>query len=158
MLFGVEDIGALKVEAAKKRLESLNPPINIITHNLQLTSKNALELFRQYDVVADGTDNFPTRYLVNDISVLAGIPNVYASISQFEGQVSVFNFTDKDGNRGPNYRYLYPPPPEPGLIPNCAEGGVLEVLPGIIGTLQTNEVIKIIARIGKPLSGVFFCI
>lgn len=156
VLFGVEDIGTLKVEAAKKRLTSLNPHINIVTHNLQLTSKNALELFKQYDVVADGTDNFPTRYLVNDASVLAGIPNVYASILQFEGQVSVFNYTDKNGNTGPNYRDLYPTPPDPGLIPNCAEGGVLGVLPGIIGTLQTNEVIKIITGIGEPLSGRFF--
>lgn len=156
VLFGVEDIGTLKVEAAKKRLERLNPHINIITHNLQLTSGNALELFRQYDVVADGTDNFPTRYLVNDASVLAGIPNVYASIFQFEGQVSVFNYKDKAGNIGPNYRDLYPSPPDPGLIPNCAEGGVLGVLPGIIGTLQTNEVIKIITGIGEPLSGRFF--
>lgn len=156
VLFGVEDIGALKVEAAKKRLESLNPHINIVTHNLQLTSQNALALFQQYDVVADGTDNFPTRYLVNDASVLAGIPNVYASILQFEGQVSVFNYTDKDGNTGPNYRDLYPTPPDPGLVPNCAEGGVLGVLPGIIGTLQTNEVIKIITGIGEPLSGRLF--
>lgn len=156
VLFGVEDIGTLKTEAAKKRLRSLNPYIHIETHNIQLTSRNALELFRQYDVVADGTDNFPTRYLVNDAAVLAGIPNVYASILQFEGQVSVFNYTGKDGITGPNYRDLYPTPPEPGLVPNCAEGGVLGILPGIIGTLQTNEVIKIITGIGEPLSGRFF--
>lgn len=156
VLFGVEDIGTLKVEAAKKRLEQLNPYIKVITYNVQLTSANALEIIREYDIVADGTDNFPTRYLVNDASVLAGKPNVYASIFQFEGQVSVFNYTDKNGITGPNYRDLYPDPPAPGLIPSCAEGGVLGVLPGIIGSLQANEVIKVIAGIGEPLSGRFF--
>lgn len=156
VLFGIDDIGKTKVEAAKKRLEQLNPYINIITYNTQLSAKNALEIVSQYDVVADGTDNFPTRYLVNDASVLAGIPNVYASIFQFEGQVSVFNYTDKTGKRGPDYRDLYPTPPEPGLVPNCAEGGVLGVLPGIIGSIQANEVIKVITGIGEPLSGRFF--
>lgn len=156
VLFGVEDVGTLKVEAARKRLQSLNPHIRIITHNTRLTSENALQIFKAYDVVADGTDNFPTRYLVNDASVLAGIPNVYASIFQFEGQVSVFNYTGKDGVKGPNYRDLFPTPPDPGLIPNCAEGGVLGVLPGIIGTLQANEVIKVITGVGEPLSGRFF--
>jgi adenylyltransferase/sulfurtransferase len=144
------------VEAAKIRLKQLNPHIKIKTYNTQFTSKNALEIIKDYDVVADGTDNFPTRYLVNDASVLAGIPNVYASIFQFEGQVSVFNYTDKNGTKGPNYRDLYPTPPEPGLIPNCAEGGVLGVLPGIIGSLQANEVIKVITGVGEPLSGRFF--
>ena len=156
VLFGVQDIGTPKVEAAKIRLKQLNPHIKIKTYNTQFTSKNALEIIRDYDVVADGTDNFPTRYLVNDASVLAGIPNVYASIFQFEGQVSVFNYTDKNGTKGPNYRDLYPTPPEPGLIPNCAEGGVLGVLPGIIGSLQANEVIKVITGVGEPLSGRFF--
>ncbi len=156
VIFGIDDVGTLKTKAAKRRLEKLNPFIEIVTHNIQLNSKNALELFRQYDLVADGTDNFPTRYLVNDACVLTGIPNVYASISQFEGQVSVFNYKDKTGKTGPNYRDLYPTPPEPGLIPNCAEGGVLGVLPGIIGTLQANEVIKVITGIGEPLSGRFF--
>ena len=156
VLFGVQDIGTPKVEAAKIRLKQLNPHIKIKTYNTQFTSKNALEILRDYDVVADGTDNFPTRYLVNDASVLAGIPNVYASIFQFEGQVSVFNYTDKNGTKGPNYRDLYPTPPEPGLIPNCAEGGVLGVLPGIIGSLQANEVIKVITGVGEPLSGRFF--
>lgn len=156
VLFGVQDIGTPKVEAAKIRLKQLNPHIKIKTYNTQFTSKNALEIIRDYDVVADGTDNFPTRYLVNDTSVLAGIPNVYASIFQFEGQVSVFNYTDKNGTKGPNYRDLYPTPPEPGLIPNCAEGGVLGVLPGIIGSLQANEVIKVITGVGEPLSGRFF--
>ena len=156
VLFGVQDIGIPKVEAAKIRLKQLNPHIKIKTYNTQFTSKNALEIIRDYDVVADGTDNFPTRYLVNDASVLAGIPNVYASIFQFEGQVSVFNYIDKNGTKGPNYRDLYPTPPEPGLIPNCAEGGVLGVLPGIIGSLQANEVIKVITGVGEPLSGRFF--
>lgn len=156
VLFGVENIGQPKVEAAKIRLKQLNPYIKIKTYNTQFTSKNALEIIKDYDVVADGTDNFPTRYLVNDASVLAGIPNVYASIFQFEGQVSVFNYTDKNGITGPNYRDLYPTPPEPGLIPNCAEGGVLGVLPGIIGSLQANEVIKVITGVGEPLSGRFF--
>ena len=156
VLFGVQDIGTPKVGAAKIRLKQLNPHIKIKTYNTQFTSKNALEIIKDYDVVADGTDNFPTRYLVNDASVLAGIPNVYASIFQFEGQVSVFNYTDKNGTKGPNYRDLYPTPPEPGLIPNCAEGGVLGVLPGIIGSLQANEVIKVITGVGEPLSGRFF--
>ena len=156
VLFGVQDIGIPKVEAAKIRLKQLNPHIKIKTYNTQFTSQNALEIIKDYDVVADGTDNFPTRYLVNDASVLAGITNVYASIFQFEGQVSVFNYTDKNGTKGPNYRDLYPTPPEPGLIPNCAEGGVLGVLPGIIGSLQANEVIKVITGVGEPLSGRFF--
>lgn len=156
VLFGVENIGELKVEAAKKRLQQLNPYITIRTYNTQLTAGNALEIISQYDVIADGTDNFPTRYLVNDASVIAGKPNVYASIFQFEGQVAVFNYTDKNGVTGPNYRDLYPTPPDPGLIPNCAEGGVMGVLPGIIGTLQANEVIKVITGIGEPLSGRFF--
>ena len=156
VLFGVQDIGIPKVEAAKIRLKQLNPHIKIKTYNTQFTSKNALEIIKDYDVVADGTDNFPTRDLVNDASVLAKIPNVYASIFQFEGQVSVFNYTDKNGTKGPNYRDLYPTPPDPGLIPNCAEGGVLGVLPGIIGSLQANEVIKVITGVGEPLSGRFF--
>lgn len=156
VLFGVNEVGKSKVEAAKKRLQELNPHINIVTYNTQLTSKNALEIISQYDVVADGTDNFPTRYLVNDASVIAGKPNVYASIFQFEGQVSVFNYTDINGLTGPNYRDLYPTPPPPGLVPNCAEGGVLGVLPGIIGSLQANEVIKVITGVGETLSGRFF--
>ncbi|OJX37720.1 MAG: molybdenum cofactor biosynthesis protein MoeB [Flavobacteriia bacterium 40-80] len=156
VLYGVENVGTPKVEAAKKRLQQLNPHITIVTYNTQLTSKNALEIVREYDVVADGTDNFPTRYLVNDASVITGKPNVYASIFQFEGQVAVFNYTDKNGVTGPNYRDLYPAPPDPGLIPNCAEGGVLGVLPGIIGTLQANEVIKVITGVGEILSGRFF--
>ena len=156
VLFGISEVGKSKVEAAKARLENLNPYIQINTYNTQFSSKNALELISQYDVVADGTDNFPTRYLVNDASVIAGKPNVYASIFQFEGQVSVFNYRDKNGNLGPNYRDLYPSPPPPGLVPNCSDSGVLGVLPGIIGSLQASEVIKVITGVGEPLSGRFF--
>lgn len=152
VLFGTEDIGIPKVDAAKRRLKAINPFINIEVYHQKLTSENALELISKYDVVADGTDNFPTRYLVNDASVLAGKTNVYASIFQFEGQVSVFNFL-KDGKRGPNYRDLYPSPPPAGLVPSCAEGGVLGVLPGIIGSLQALEVIKVITGVGDTLSG-----
>jgi adenylyltransferase/sulfurtransferase len=125
-------------------------------HNTHLNSSNALDIIREYDVVADGTDNFPTRYLVNDASVLLDKPNVYASIFQFDGQVSVFNYVNKNGERGPNYRDLYPTPPPPGLVPSCAEGGVLGVLPGIIGSLQALEVIKVITGVGEPLSGRFY--
>jgi sulfur-carrier protein adenylyltransferase/sulfurtransferase len=156
VLFGVESVGQPKVEAAKKRLEALNPHIRIILHNTQLTSQNALDIIRDYDVVADGTDNFPTRYLVNDACVLLDKPNVYASIFQFEGQVSVFNLKDENGEAGPNYRDLYPTPPPPGLVPSCAEGGVLGVLPGIIGSLQASEVIKVVTGVGTPLRGRFF--
>jgi molybdopterin/thiamine biosynthesis adenylyltransferase/rhodanese-related sulfurtransferase len=156
VIFGVDDIGKSKAESAKKRLQQLNPYIQIETYTVQLTSGNILEIISQYDVVVDGTDNFPTRYLINDASVIAGKPNVYASIFQFEGQVSVFNYTDKSGETGPNYRDLYPTPPAPGTVPSCAEGGVLGVLPGIIGTLQANEVIKVITGVGEPLSGRLF--
>lgn len=156
VLFGVEDVGKPKTEAAKKRLQSLNPFIKINTYNTRITSVNILEILNEYDLVADGTDNFPTRYLVNDAAVLSGKPNVYASIFQFEGQVSVFNYKDANGKLGPNYRDLYPLPPPPGLVPNCAEAGVLGVLPGIIGSLQGLEVIKVITGIGETLSGRFF--
>ena len=156
VLYGVEDVGSPKTEAAKKRLQSLNPFIKINTYNTRITSANILEILNEYDLVADGTDNFPTRYLVNDAAVLSGKPNVYASIFQFEGQVSVFNYKDANGKLGPNYRDLYPLPPPPGLVPNCAEAGVLGVLPGIIGSLQGLEVIKVITGIGETLSGRFF--
>lgn len=156
VLFSVEDVGKPKVEAAAERLKGLNPHIEIRTHNTKLTAANALEIIKDYDLVADGTDNFPTRYLVNDACVLSGKPNVYASIFRFEGQVSVFNHTFPDGSIGPNYRDLFPSPPPPGLVPSCAEGGVLGVLPGIIGSLQANEVIKVIAGVGDPLAGRLF--
>jgi molybdopterin/thiamine biosynthesis adenylyltransferase/rhodanese-related sulfurtransferase len=156
VLFGTESIGEPKVDAAKRRLEALNPHITFILYNTQLTSQNALDIIKDYDVVADGTDNFPTRYLVNDACVLLGKPNVYASIFQFEGQVSVFNYRFANGETGPNYRDLYPTPPPPGLVPSCAEGGVLGVLPGIIGSLQALEVIKVITGVGEPLAGRFY--
>lgn len=156
VLFGVDNIGELKVEAAKKRLESLNPHISINVYDQQLNSQNAFDILKDYDVVADGSDNFPTRYLVNDACVLLGKPNVYASVFQFEGQVSVFNYVNKEGELGPNYRDLYPAPPAPGVVPSCAEGGVLGVLPGIIGSMQALEVIKIVTGVGEPLSGRFF--
>jgi adenylyltransferase/sulfurtransferase len=156
VLFGVDEIGKPKVEAAKRRLEGLNPFIKLNIYNTHLNSQNALDIIRNYDVIADGTDNFPTRYLVNDASVLLDKPNVYASIFQFEGQVSVFNYRDSQGIHGPNYRDLYPTPPPPGLVPSCAEGGVLGVLPGIIGSLQALEVIKVITGVGETLSGRFF--
>lgn len=156
VLFGVEAVGKPKVEAAKARLQALNPHINLVLYNTQLTSQNALDILKDYDLVADGTDNFPTRYLVNDAAVLLGKPNIYASIFQFEGQVSVFNYRNKEGVLGPNYRDLYPTPPPPGLVPSCAEGGVLGVLPGIIGSLQALEVIKVITGVGDPLAGRFY--
>jgi len=156
ILFDVENVGQPKVEVAKNRILALNPHINVVTYNTKLTSKNAFDIIKRYDLVADGTDNFPTRYLVNDACVLLGKPNVYASIYRFEGQVSVFNYLNKDGNIGPNYRDIFPSPPPLGLVPSCAEGGVLGVLPGIIGSLQANEVIKVITNIGEPLNGRLF--
>lgn len=156
VLFSTKDVGRPKVEAAKERLEGLNPHVKFITHNVQLHSSNALEIIKDYDLVADGTDNFPTRYLVNDATVLLGKPNVYASIFRFDGQVTVFNYQFEDGTRGPNYRDLYPTPPPPGLVPSCAEGGVIGVLPGIVGSLQASEVIKVISGVGEPLVGRLF--
>jgi sulfur-carrier protein adenylyltransferase/sulfurtransferase len=156
VLFGIDDVGKPKVEAAKKRIANLNPHITIHTYNTQITSANALDIIKDYDVVADGTDNFPTRYLVNDACVLLDKVNVYASIFRFEGQASVFNYVDKDGVRGPNYRDLFPSPPPPGLVPSCAEGGVIGVLPGILGSLQANEVIKVVSGVGEPLNGRLF--
>ncbi len=148
VLFGTSDVGRPKMEAARQRLTDLNPEIQIDGYETQLTSDNALEILRPYDIVVDGTDNFPTRYLVNDASVLLGKPNVYGSIFRFEGQASVFGMPD-----GPCYRCLYPEPPPPGLVPSCAEGGVLGVLPGIIGSLQAMEVLKLILGTGDSLAG-----
>ncbi|MCX2483440.1 molybdopterin-synthase adenylyltransferase MoeB [Pedobacter sp. MR2016-24] len=156
VLYGTADVGTAKAEAAKKRLLSLNPHIHIIIHDTELRSSNAMDIISAYDIVADGTDNFPTRYLVNDACVLMDKPNVYASIYQFEGQVAVFNYVDSSGERGPNYRDLYPVPPEPGEVANCSEAGVLGVLPGIIGSMQALEVIKIAAQTGDVLSGRLF--
>lgn len=141
-------LGELKVESAKNRLLELNSDIEVKTYNTRLTSDNAMDIIKDYDIVVDGTDNFATRYLVNDACVLLGKPNVYGSIFRFEGQVSVF-----DAKRGPCYRCLYPEPPPPGLVPSCAEGGVLGILPGIVGTMQAAEVIKLIIGQGKPLIG-----
>ncbi|NBB74919.1 MAG: molybdopterin-synthase adenylyltransferase MoeB [Bacteroidetes bacterium] len=148
ILYGASDVGTSKLNAARARLEDLNPHVTIETHTLRLTSDNALDLIADYDVVADGTDNFPTRYLVNDACVMTGTPNVYASIFRFEGQVSVFATED-----GPCYRCVYEEPPPPGLVPSCAEGGVLGILPGMVGTMQATEVIKLLADIGEPLIG-----
>ena len=142
------DVGRPKLEVAKERLAGINPHIQIDTHEVRLSSENALEIFQEYDIVADGTDNFPTRYLVNDACVLLDKPNVYGSIFRFEGQTSVFY-----AKEGPCYRCLYPEPPPPGLVPSCAEGGVLGVLPGIVGTLQALEVVKLILGVGNSLIG-----
>lgn len=156
VLFTVKDLGRPKVEVAAERLAQLNPHVHFITYNTRFHSSNALDILKDYDVVADGTDNFPTRYLVNDASVLLGKVNVYASIFRFDGQVTVFNYLFENGERGPNYRDLYPEPPPPGLVPSCAEGGVLGVLPGIIGSIQASEVIKVITGVGEPLVGRLF--
>src|SRR5688572_24855722 len=150
LLHGTDDVGRSKLDSAKDRLHSLNPNVHVETYETALSSENALELFEPYDVILDGTDNFPTRYLVNDACVLLGKPNAYGSIFRFEGQASVFGTKD-----GPCYRCLYPEPPPPGLVPSCAEGGVLGVLPGIIGTIQATESIKLILGKGEPLIGRF---
>ncbi len=146
IIHGTKDLGRRKIESARDRLRDINPHIEIETHETRLTSQNALRLFKNYDVVVDGTDNFPTRYLVNDACVLTGKPNVYGSIFRFEGQASVFW-----AERGACYRCLYPEPPPPGLVPSCAEGGVLGVLPGIVGAIQANETIKLILGIEGSL-------
>ena len=143
IIHGTADVGRPKVESARDRLRDINPHVEIETHETQLNSRNALRLFANYDIIVDGTDNFPTRYLVNDACVLTGKPNVYGSIFRFEGQASVFWASAQDG-QGACYRCLYPEPPPPGLVPSCAEGGVLGVLPGIVGAIQANETIKII--------------
>jgi molybdopterin/thiamine biosynthesis adenylyltransferase/rhodanese-related sulfurtransferase/molybdopterin converting factor small subunit len=150
ILHGTPDVGRSKLASAKDRLNAINPEVKIETYETALSSQNALDLFRPYDVIVDGTDNFPTRYLVNDACVLLGKPNAYGSIFRFEGQASVFGLKD-----GPCYRCLYPEPPPPGLVPSCAEGGVLGVLPGVVGTIQAMETIKLILGIGEPLVGRF---
>jgi len=150
ILHGTPDVGRSKLASAKDKLHALNPEIDIQTYEVALSSQNAMQLFEPYDVVVDGTDNFPTRYLVNDACVLLGKPNAYGSIFRFEGQASVFATKD-----GPCYRCLYPEPPPPGLVPSCAEGGVLGVLPGLIGMIQATEAVKLIMGIGEPLIGRF---
>jgi len=146
--FGSSDVGKPKSEAARARLSNLNPDIQVQAFETKLTSENALELFKDFDIIVDGTDNFPTRYLVNDACVLLGKPNVYGSIFRFEGQVTIFGMPG-----GPCYRCLYPEPPPPGLVPSCAEGGVLGVLPGIVGSIQAMETIKLILGSGRNLTG-----
>jgi molybdopterin/thiamine biosynthesis adenylyltransferase/rhodanese-related sulfurtransferase len=148
VLHGTESVGRPKLQSAAERIASVNPFVKVEPYETQLTSQNALAILKNYDVVVDGSDNFPTRYLVNDACVLLHKPNVYGSVFRFEGQVSVF-----DADRGPCYRCLYSEPPPPGLVPSCAEGGVLGVLPGIIGTLQASEAIKVLLGIGEPLIG-----
>jgi adenylyltransferase/sulfurtransferase len=148
VIHGTSWVGKPKIESAKHRILEINPPCQVDLYNTRLSSENALEIFRPYDVVIDGTDNFPTRYLTNDACVLLDKPNVYGSIFRFEGQATVFNYEG-----GPNYRDLYPEPPPPGMVPSCAEGGVLGVLPGIIGVIQATEAIKIILGSNTTLSG-----
>src|ERR1043165_5516036 len=150
MLHTTNDVGRTKLETAKNKINALNPHVQVDTYEEALSSDNAMRLFKGYDVILDGTDNFPTRYLVNDACVLMGIPNAYGSIFRFEGQASVFATKD-----GPCYRCLYPEPPPPGLVPSCAEGGVLGVLPGVIGVIQATESIKLLTGIGQPLIGRF---
>jgi adenylyltransferase/sulfurtransferase len=148
VIYGISDVGKPKLEVVRRRLLDINPHIEVVLHETRLTSENALEILRDYDIVADGTDNFPTRYLVNDACVLLGKPNVYGSIFRFEGQASVFY-----SRVGPCYRCLYPEPPPPGLVPSCAEGGVLGILPGVVGLIQATEVVKLLLGRGEPLIG-----
>lgn len=148
VIHGTSTVGKLKVESARAKLLDLNPEIQVDVYNEPYTSENALRIARDYDIILDGTDNFPTRYLTNDVAVFLGKPNVYASIYRFDGQVSVFY-----AKEGPCYRCLFPEPPPPGLVPSCAEGGVLGVLPGTIGTIQATEALKILLGIGEPLIG-----
>src|SRR5256714_9151573 len=142
------DVGRPKLESAKEKIAAINPFVNVKTFESRLTSQNALEIFQDFDIIVDGTDNFPTRFLVNDACVFTGKPNVYGSIFRFEGQASVFAAKD-----GPCYRCLYPEPPPPGLVPSCAEGGVLGILPGLVGLIQATEAIKLIIGKGEPLIG-----
>jgi adenylyltransferase/sulfurtransferase len=156
VIFGISTIGEDKVKAAAKRLKDLNPDVDVVEHKTVVNSRNVLDLVARYDVIIDGTDNFPTRYCVNDACVMLGKPNVYGSIFRFEGMVTVFapHLKNPDTKEnGPCYRCLYPEPPDPGSVPSCAEGGVLGVLPGIIGTLQANEVLKLILGVGRPVIG-----
>jgi len=157
VLFGISSIGEDKVKAAARRLKDLNPDVKIVEHKTVVNSENVLDLIRDYDVIIDGTDNFPTRYCVNDACVILKKPNVYGSIFRFEGMITVFAphlpNPHREGERGPCYRCMYPEPPDPGSVPSCAEGGVVGVLPGIIGTLQANETIKLLLGLGTPAIG-----
>jgi adenylyltransferase/sulfurtransferase len=148
IIHSTADIGRKKLDSAAEKLQALNPDLNVVKHDMKLSSANALDILKDYDVVADGTDNFPTRYLVNDACVLLGKPNVYGSIFRFEGQASVFATRD-----GPCYRCLYPEPPPPNLVPSCAEGGVLGILPGLVGVIQATETVKLILGKGTTLAG-----
>ena len=148
----MDDIGKLKAEVAKQEVNNLNPFVVVHAYTERLNTTNALQLFAAYDIIADCSDNFPTRYLVNDAAILSGKPYVYGSIFRYEGQVAVFN-QDSDGIKGPNYRDLYPSPPLPGEVPACEDAGVLGVLPGIIGTMQALEIIKLLAKIGTSIKG-----
>src|ERR1700690_3451791 len=148
IIHSTKDIGRKKLDSAEEKLVALNPALNVVKHDTMLSSANALDILKDYDIVADGTDNFPTRYLVNDACVLLKKPNVYGSIFRFEGQATVFAFPG-----GPCYRCLYPEPPPPGLVPSCAEGGVLGILPGMIGIIQATELVKLILGAGEPLVG-----
>jgi sulfur-carrier protein adenylyltransferase/sulfurtransferase len=148
VLYGTSDVGRAKLDAARERLTDLNPQVKVDRHDARLTSANAMELIAAYDVVVDGSDNFPTRYLVNDASVLSGRPNVHGSVFRFDGQASVLGTKD-----GPCYRCLFPAPPPPGTVPSCEEGGVLGVLPGLVGTVQAAETLKLILGVGEPLIG-----
>jgi adenylyltransferase/sulfurtransferase len=153
ILYSIDDIGKLKVDCAINKLSRQNPFVNFSAYNTQLSNQNALEIIEKYDIVIDGTDNFPTRYLVNDACVILNKPLIYGSINKFEGQVSVFNYSGSKNKKGPTYRCLFPEPPSAADVPNCSEAGVLGVLPGIVGSFQANEVIKIITGIGDVLFG-----
>ncbi len=148
VLYATSDVGRPKVEVAGERIRGLNPDVTVEAHRVQLSSENAMELLGAYDVIVDGTDNFPTRYLTNDACVLLGKPNVHGSIFRFDGQATVF-----DARHGPCYRCLYPEPPPPGAVPSCAEGGVLGVLPGLVAMIQATETVKLVTGIGEPLYG-----
>ena len=148
VMHGESTVGKLKVDSAKNRLADINSDVEVVTYNIRLSSENVMEIFKDYDIIVDGTDNFPTRYLANDAAVLLGKPYIYGCILRFEGQASVFY-----SKEGPCYRCLYPEPPPPGLVPSCAEGGVLGILPGVIGLIQATEVVKLILGKGETLVG-----
>ncbi|WP_188848281.1 ThiF family adenylyltransferase, partial [Thermus composti] len=153
VLYATEDVGKHKALAAKERLLALNPLVRVEAHPVRLTSENALEILKDYDLVVDASDNFPTRYLVNDACVLLGKPLVFGAIYQFDGQLAVFHHPTETGEMGPCYRCLFPKPPPPGTVPSCAEAGVFGVLPGVVGALMASEALKLLLGLGKPLAG-----